>query len=389
MTLLSDLAEEKPLLCLIDDAHWFDRSSIDALMFAVRRLHTDPIAIIFVARDGDRPFPRDRGGQHHPPAPGQDRFRPPAGRRAHAAARGGRARARGVRGEPAGHPGARRQRHHDRVPPLRSARCRPPGGWRNTSACRFTHSRRDTRLALLVAAADQTLGARVVLGRGGASGSGCFGSRAGRGRSPDPGDRARDRLPASVDPGSGLPGRHVRPARRRPCGPGGVAVPIRGTPIGRAWHLAAAAGGIDNAAAAELERAAGRAFDRGGPAAATRALERAAELSGDRADRARTFWSEQPRAAYDAGQLDRAAQLAAAGAPVTTDPGREGRVRLDPGAGGVRAPLPCCRVCARSRCRDADPVGRPGPGGVRPDRGDLVRTRCGRSRAAYVVAPSN
>src|SRR5688572_27728142 len=57
LTLLSELAEEGSVLCLVDDVQWFDRSSIDALLFAVRRLHTDPVATILAARDGDRPFP--------------------------------------------------------------------------------------------------------------------------------------------------------------------------------------------------------------------------------------------------------------------------------------------------------------------------------------------
>jgi hypothetical protein len=57
LTLLSELAEDGPLLCLIDDVQWFDQSSIDALLSALRRLHTDPVATIFAARDGDRPFP--------------------------------------------------------------------------------------------------------------------------------------------------------------------------------------------------------------------------------------------------------------------------------------------------------------------------------------------
>ncbi|GAA4138060.1 hypothetical protein [Actinomadura keratinilytica] len=34
LTLLADLAEERPLLRLADDAHWFDRASADALRFA-------------------------------------------------------------------------------------------------------------------------------------------------------------------------------------------------------------------------------------------------------------------------------------------------------------------------------------------------------------------
>lgn len=57
LSLLSEIAGNKPLLCLLDDAQWFDQSSIDALLFAVRRLHNDPIAVIFAVRDGESPFP--------------------------------------------------------------------------------------------------------------------------------------------------------------------------------------------------------------------------------------------------------------------------------------------------------------------------------------------
>jgi predicted ATPase len=57
LSLLSEIAADRPLLCLLDDAQWFDQSSIDALLFAVRRLHADSVATIFATRDGERPFP--------------------------------------------------------------------------------------------------------------------------------------------------------------------------------------------------------------------------------------------------------------------------------------------------------------------------------------------
>src|SRR5262245_51947280 len=41
--LLSDVADQQPLLCLIDDAQWLDRASMDALMFAARRLEAEPV----------------------------------------------------------------------------------------------------------------------------------------------------------------------------------------------------------------------------------------------------------------------------------------------------------------------------------------------------------
>jgi len=48
--LLSDLAGERPLLCLIDDAQWIDRESLQALAFVARRTEADSFALVFSTR---------------------------------------------------------------------------------------------------------------------------------------------------------------------------------------------------------------------------------------------------------------------------------------------------------------------------------------------------
>jgi DNA-binding CsgD family transcriptional regulator len=52
LSLLSASAEEGPLALLVDDAHWLDRSSAEALLFAARRLLADPIALVLTVREG-------------------------------------------------------------------------------------------------------------------------------------------------------------------------------------------------------------------------------------------------------------------------------------------------------------------------------------------------
>ena len=49
--LLSDLAEERPLVCLIDDVQWLDRASTQVLSFVARRLAAEPIALVFAVRE--------------------------------------------------------------------------------------------------------------------------------------------------------------------------------------------------------------------------------------------------------------------------------------------------------------------------------------------------
>jgi hypothetical protein len=49
--LLSEVAAAQPLLCLIDDAQWLDRASVEALAFTARRLDTESVAMLFGTRD--------------------------------------------------------------------------------------------------------------------------------------------------------------------------------------------------------------------------------------------------------------------------------------------------------------------------------------------------
>ena len=51
LSLLSEAANEQPVVCLIDDAQWLDRQSAHLLAFVARRLLADPVAIVFALRD--------------------------------------------------------------------------------------------------------------------------------------------------------------------------------------------------------------------------------------------------------------------------------------------------------------------------------------------------
>ena len=50
LSLLSEAAQERPLLCVIDDAQWLDRASAQALAFVARRLQTESLVMLFAAR---------------------------------------------------------------------------------------------------------------------------------------------------------------------------------------------------------------------------------------------------------------------------------------------------------------------------------------------------
>ena len=51
LSVLAAVAEEQPLLCVIDDAHWLDEGSAAAMTFVARRLDADGIAMLFGVRE--------------------------------------------------------------------------------------------------------------------------------------------------------------------------------------------------------------------------------------------------------------------------------------------------------------------------------------------------
>jgi hypothetical protein len=58
LSLLAAAAEEQPVVCVIDDAHWLDDASAAALTFVARRLDRDGVAMLFGVRDPElRSFP--------------------------------------------------------------------------------------------------------------------------------------------------------------------------------------------------------------------------------------------------------------------------------------------------------------------------------------------
>ncbi|MGP4022013.1 ATP-binding protein [Actinomadura sp. 3N407] len=318
LTLLSELAADRPVVCLVDDAQWLDRASLDALLFAARRLSADPISMIFTVRDTARPFPDhgidvlqlaglDRAAAEELVAEHAPGLTVPVRERLLDEAAGNPlalielANAAGAR--PAGHAG-----------PL-------PVGRRVQEAFRrqLAELPDATRLLLLVVAADGTADLGVVLRAATALGLGPA----------DLGPAEEARL--VVLSGEDVRFRHplIRAVtyqnaahHQRIAAHDALAGALRGDEHAdrRAWHLAAAATGPDEDVAAELERAADRAGHRGGTAAVAAAYERAARLSTDPEGKARRL-VHAARADYDAGRPDRATRLAAEAAQLTAEDG--------------------------------------------------------------------
>lgn len=109
---------------------------------------------------------------------------------------------------------------------------------------------------------------------------------------------------------------YMSSAGRRRAAHRALAAVLDDAPDRRAWHLAHAAEGPDEAVALELTRAAESALARAGAAEAAAAYRRAAELSPHREARARRL-EEAAFAAGISGQLEAASELVAAGSAET------------------------------------------------------------------------
>lgn len=324
LALLADMAEDSPLLCVVDDLQWFDQGSAEALLFAARRFEADPIAMLFAMRETSMLF--ETPGVEVMQLSGlaaTDAARVLDG---HAPELADPLRAR-VLEESAGNPlaiielGSIRREADDigLSDPAGMVGTLPvPRRVQEAFRLQIAELPGPTRRALLVAAADSAAPLatilRVVETLGGAAADLAPAERANLVRI---GGRIAFRHPlvrAAAYRGEPLH-RRIEVHRAYADALAGDADADR-----RAWHLAAATTTPDEAVAVELEGAAERARHRGGAMAVSVAYERAGRLSADPEPKAQRI-ARAAQAAFDAGKPDRAARLAAEALAMTTDPG--------------------------------------------------------------------
>ena len=281
LSLVAAMAEEQPLLCVIDDAQWLDRASAQLLAFVARRLLADPVALVFATREREEAF----AGLPELVVEGLDTDH---ARALLAATVKGpldeRVRDRIV-SETHGNPLALVEL------PKTSSMAELAFGLGISQALPLTgrleegFRRRveelppETRGLMLVAAADG-LGEPPTVWRA-AESLGISSTAAGPAADAALLDidmlvRFRHPLVRSAVYAAASP--QERRAAHRALAD---ATDPELDPDRRAWHLAAATMGVDDNVAAELERSAGRAQVRGGPAAAAAFLERSAVLTAD------------------------------------------------------------------------------------------------------------
>ena len=310
--LLSAAAEERPLLCLVEDAHWLDAASGLILGFVARRLQADPVAIVAAIREPNTRHDFDGlpelrlGGLAEEDArtllmsavPGRidDRVRDR------------------IVAETRGNPLALLD-----LPRSMSA-AELAGGFELLPATDLPrhleeqyHQRAGelpeaTQRLLLLAAAEPLGDATLIW-------------RAAQALGIDRSSLAPAEDAQLVEIGARVRFRHplVRSAVYRAAAPSERRDAHRALaettdpatdPDRGAWHRAHAAVGVDEAVAAELERSADRARSRGGAAAAAAFLARAAELTPDPADRGRRALAAA-QAKFDAAAADAALDLLA------------------------------------------------------------------------------
>jgi hypothetical protein len=292
LSLLSEVAEGRPVLCVVDDAQWLDRASAQTLTFVARRLVAESVVMLFAAREPSDLF----GGVPELVIEGL---------------RGGDARsllvsvipgrldegvADGLLAETRGNPLALLELPRGLTAAQLAGGFGLPGALSLSGRIEESFVTRigalpaETRRLLLVAAAEP-LGDPALLGRA-AERLGISAAALEAGKSAgliEVDGRVRFRHPLVR---SAIYRSATAEDRRRAHRALAEATDAQVDPDRRAWHLAEAAAGPEEDVAAELERAAGRAQARGGLAAAAAFLRRAAELTPEPGR-----WAKRARAA--------------------------------------------------------------------------------------------
>src|SRR5262245_57864499 len=283
LNVLTNLAEEQPLVCLIDDVQWLDRGSVSGLSFVARRLSAEPIAVIFSVR-----APNDEPDLEGLPELLLAGLAPSDARALlETALPGGldeQVRER-ILAETRGNPLALLELPHGLTPAELAGGFGLLEAGELSSRIEQSFVRRvqalpsETQRLLLVAAAED-IGDAAVVARAAAR----LGVQADAvvpaedGGLAEGGPRFRFRHPlvraASYRAATLHERRQAHEALAAETDP-------EQDPDRRAWHLAHAASGPDEDVADELERSASRACSRGGIAAGAAFLEQAAELTPD------------------------------------------------------------------------------------------------------------
>lgn len=316
LSLLADLATDEPVLCLIDDAHWLDRPSADALLFAARRLGAEGIVMLFAGRTGFdgrgltelRPGPLDRAAAVELLADRCPNLEPEVRER--------------VLREAAGNPLALLEFDRMKVASAPAGPLALPQRLQSGYERHIATQTESARTALLVAAAEETGDLDLVL------------------RALHRVGHTDDALAEAETSGMvSVTGRAVtfkHPLQRsaayhsasftqRLAVHAAIAAELDDDPVRQAWHLAAASTGPDETVAAALESAADQARERTGHASAAAALERAAWLTPDPAVRGRRLTLAVETAA-EAGRTERALRLADAAEELHLRPVERARV---------------------------------------------------------------
>jgi DNA-binding CsgD family transcriptional regulator len=311
--LVSIVAEDRPVLLLVDDLHWLDVSTTEALLFALRRFGADAVACILTCRPGAPGLARlpicDVSGLELPDA--QKLVESVSGTAVSPVVAGL------LRAETNGNPLALRALA-DVLTPQQLAGSGLPApdlpldvgaAVLDRYAALLAGMTPSVRLTLLIAAAAGRCSTEAVL-----SAAAMVGGAVTLAAAEDEGLVSVG--PAGVEFAHPLlrsAAYHRATRSQQRAAHEALAAALAGTDDERAaWQLAAAATGTDERAAAALDGAAGAAIRKGAPSLAANAWERAAELSapGDARTERLVLASE---AALRAGELSRADRLGGLG----------------------------------------------------------------------------